>query len=87
MLNLTKINHNCRPDSWCLGVIEFRNLFPAVYEKVEKQPLALFWDRPRRLLVRHSASKSEMLALSCHVFVVIVEQHMLPLFSCWNLRN
>jgi hypothetical protein len=48
------------------------------YEKLEKQSSRPFWDRPRRLLARHSASKSEMLRLLCHVIVVNVARHMLP---------
>jgi hypothetical protein len=49
-----------------------------VYEKLEKQLLWLFWDRPRKLLVRHSVSKSEMFRLLCHVIAVNVEHHLLP---------
>ena len=52
-----------------------------MYEKLEKQSLEPFWDRPRRLLGRHSDSKSEMFPLLCHVIVVNVEHHMLPQLS------
>ena len=52
-----------------------------MYEKLEKQSLQPFWDRPRILLVRHSFSNSEVLGLLCHVIVVNVEHHMLPQFS------
>ena len=81
MLNHLKINRNDLPDSWLLGVLEFRNLSPVWYEKLEKQSLWSFWGRPRRLLVRHSSSNSEMLGLLCHVIVVNVEHHMLPQLS------
>lgn len=52
-----------------------------VYEKLEKQPLWSFPGRPRRLLIRHRSSNSEMLGLLCHVIVGNVEHHMLPLLS------
>jgi hypothetical protein len=52
-----------------------------MYEKLEKQSPCPFWDRPRRLLVRHSFSSSEVLPLLCHVIVVKVEPHMLPELS------
>jgi hypothetical protein len=39
------------------------------YEKLEKQSLWPFWARPRKLLIRHSFSTSEILGLSCHVIV------------------
>jgi hypothetical protein len=52
-----------------------------VYEKLEKQSLWSFVGRPRRLLIRHSSSNSEMLGLLCHVIVVNVEHHMLPPLS------
>jgi hypothetical protein len=52
-----------------------------MYEKLEKQSLQPFWDRPRILLVRYSFSNSEVLGLLCHVIVVNVEHHMLPQFS------
>jgi hypothetical protein len=45
-----------------------------MYEKLEKQSLQPFWDRPRILLVRYSFSNSEILGLLCHVIVVNVEQ-------------
>jgi hypothetical protein len=54
---------------------------PYVYEKLEKQSLWSFWGRPRRLLIRHSSSNSEMLGLLCHVIVVNVEHQMLPQLS------
>ena len=47
------------------------------YEKLEKQPFLLFWGRPKRLLVCHSASKAEMSGLLCHVIAVNVEYHVL----------
>lgn len=47
-----------------------------VYEKLENQPLWPLVGRPKRLLVRHSSSKPEMLALLCHVIVVNLEHHM-----------
>ena len=40
-----------------------------VYEKLEKQPPCSLWARPRRLLIRHCASKSGMSAPLCHVIV------------------
>jgi hypothetical protein len=52
-----------------------------VYEKLEKQSLWSFPGRPRRLLIRHSSSNSEMLGLLCHVIVVNMEHHMLPQLS------
>jgi hypothetical protein len=52
-----------------------------MYEKLEKQALWPFWDRPMRLLVRHSFSNSEVLGLLSDVIVVNVEQHMLSLLS------
>jgi hypothetical protein len=52
-----------------------------VYEKWEKQSLWSFWARPKRLLVRHSSSSSEMLGLLCDVIVLNVEHHMLPQLS------
>jgi hypothetical protein len=61
--------------------LEFRIPLARVYEKLEKESLSLFWDRPRKLLVRHSFSNSEMLGLLCHVIVVNVEHHMLPQLS------
>jgi len=50
-------------------------------EKLEKQSLWPFWDRPRILLVRHSFSNSEVLGPLSHVIVVNVEHRMLPQFS------
>ena len=52
-----------------------------MYEKLEKQSLSSFWDRPRWLLVRHLFSNSEMLVLLSHVNVVDVEHHVLPQLS------
>ena len=49
-----------------------------MYEKLEKESLYRSWHRPRRLLVRHSFSKFEVLRLLCHVIVVNVDPHMLP---------
>ncbi len=51
------------------------------YGKLEKQPVWLLWDHPRRLLIRHCTSKSGMFHLLCHVIVVNVEHHMLPQLS------
>ena len=52
-----------------------------VYEKLEKQSLWSFVGRPRRLLIRHSSSNSEMLGLLFDVIVVNVEHRMLPQLS------
>jgi hypothetical protein len=52
-----------------------------VYEKLEKQSLTLFWGRLKRLLVCHSASRTEGLDLLCHVIVLSVEHLMLPQLS------
>jgi hypothetical protein len=52
-----------------------------VYEKLEKHSLWPFWGRPNRLLVCHSASRSEILGLLCHVIVLNVEHRMLPQLS------
>jgi hypothetical protein len=49
-----------------------------MYEKLEKQQLTLFWGRLKRLLVCHSASRTEGLNLLCHVIVLNVEHPMLP---------
>jgi probable HAF family extracellular repeat protein len=46
-----------------------------------KKALQPFWDRPRRLLVRHSSSISEVSGLLSHVIVVNVEHNMLLQFS------
>jgi hypothetical protein len=67
-----------------LGCAVFSNFVVSrqcVYEKLEKQPFLLFWGRPKRLLVCHSASKAETLGLLCHVIAVNVEHHMLPQLS------
>src|SRR5215472_870503 len=72
-----KINHNW---TWLLKFPNFVTSRQCVYEKVEKQPLQPFRDRPRRLLARTSFSNSETLNLLCHVIVVNVEHHMLPQF-------
>ena len=61
-------------------VLEFRNLSQFVYEKLENQSLWSFVGRPRKLLIRHSSSNSDLLGLLCHVIVVNVEHHMLPQF-------
>jgi hypothetical protein len=47
------------------------------YGKLEKQSLWSFLARPRKLLIRHSFSTSEMLGLLCHVIVRDVEHHVL----------
>ena len=52
-----------------------------MYEKLEKEALEPFWDRPMRLLVRHSFSNFEVLGLLSHVIVVNLEHHMLSLLS------
>ena len=52
-----------------------------MYEKLEKQSLYPFWDRPRILLIRHSFSNSEVLGLLCDVIVVNVEYRMLRQFG------
>ena len=67
-----------------LGCSVFSNFITSrqfVYEKLEKRSLWSFVGRPRRLLIRHSSSNSEMLGLLCHVIVVNVEHHMLPQLS------
>jgi len=69
-----------RPDFWLLTFPNFVTSRQCVCEKLEKQSLKPFWDRPRRLLVRHSFSNSEVLGLLSHVIVVNVEHHMLPQF-------
>ena len=53
-----------------LGCSVFSNFVTSrqfVYEKLEKQSLWSFWGRPRKLLIRHSSSNSEILSLLCHV--------------------
>ena len=70
MLSILKVNQNDLPDS--LGCSVFSNFVTSrrcVYEKLEKQPFLPFWGRPKRLLVCHAASKSEMLGLLCRVIV------------------
>ena len=65
-----------------LGRSTFSNFVTSrrcVYEKLEKKPVRSFRDRPRTLLVRHSAAQSEMSGLLCHVIVLQVESHMLLL--------
>jgi len=64
-----------------LTFLEFRNLSPVLYEKLENQSLQPFGDRPRRLLVRHWFSSSEVLGLLCHVISVNMEHQMLPQLS------
>jgi hypothetical protein len=67
-----------------LGRSVFSNFITSrqfVYEKLEKQSLWSFVGRPRRLLIRHSSSNSEMSDLLCDVIVVNVEYHMLPQLS------
>jgi len=68
-------------DFCLLTFLNFVKLSPNVYEKLEKQSLEPFWDRLRRLLVRHSSSISEVLDLLYHVIVVNVEHRMLLQFS------
>ena len=81
MLNHLKINRNDLSDSLLVRVLEFRNLSRFVYEKLENQSLWSFVGRPRKLLIRHSSSNSEILVLLCHVIVVNVEHRMLPQLS------
>ena len=52
-----------------------------VYEKLENQSLWSFVGRPRKLLIRHSSSNSEILGLLSHVIVLNVEHHLLPQLS------
>lgn len=50
------------------------------YEKLEKQWLYAFWVRPKLLLVRDAAPRSEMLRLLCRVIATNVDRRMpLPL--------
>jgi hypothetical protein len=80
MLHRLKINYKISGSGLLTaGDIEFHNLSASVCEKLEKQSLQPFWDHPKRLLVRHSFSNSEVLGLLPHVIVVNVEHHMLPL--------
>jgi hypothetical protein len=52
-----------------------------LYEKLEKRPFQALRDYPRKLFVRHSFSKSEMAGLLSRVFVVKVEDRVLPQLS------
>ena len=64
-----------------LGCSVFSNFVTSrqfVYEKLEKHLFWSFWGRLNRLLVCHSASRSEILGLLCHVIVLNVERRMLP---------
>jgi hypothetical protein len=81
MLCILKVNQNDLSDFWLLGVLEFRNLWPRVYEKLGKQSFQALCGRPRNLLVRHSSAYSEMLGPLFHVIVVEVERRMLPQLS------
>jgi hypothetical protein len=69
-----------RPDFWLLTFSNFITSRLYVWKVGETIALA-FWDRPTRLLARHSFSYSEVFGLWSHVIVVNVEHHMLPLFS------
>lgn len=66
-----------RTDFWLLTFSNFVTSRPRMYEKREKRPLERFWDRLRKLFVRHSFPNSETLGLSRHVIIVKVEQQML----------
>jgi len=77
MLDHLKINRNDLSDSLLARVLEFRNLSQFVYEKLENQSLWSFAVRPRKLLIRHSSSNSDLLGLLCHVIVANVEHHLL----------
>ena len=57
-------------DSMFSNFVTFRQY---VYEKLEKRSLWSFWDRLKKLLVRHAFSDSEMSGLLCHGIVVNVE--------------
>jgi hypothetical protein len=46
MLIISKVNPNGLPYPRLRGVLEFRSLSSIWYEKVEKQSLEPFWDRP-----------------------------------------
>ena len=59
-----------RPEFWLLTFPNFVTSRQCLYEKLEKQSLEPFWNGVRRLLLRHSFSKSETLGLLCHVIVV-----------------
>lgn len=48
----------------------------ALYEKLEEQSLWSFCIRPKRLLVRHSASESETSRMLGRVIAATVDQHM-----------
>jgi hypothetical protein len=50
------------PESWLLTFSNSQSL-AGVYEKLEKQLLQPFWDRPKRVSVHHSFSNSEVLGL------------------------
>jgi hypothetical protein len=50
----------------------------SVCEKLEKQSLQPFCDRPRILLIRHSFSSPEVLCQLSHVIVANVEYRLLP---------
>jgi len=61
------------------GILELCNPRPRVYEKMEKKLDRSFRDRPWTLLVCPSPPQSEISGLLCHVIVLSVEHHMLPL--------
>jgi hypothetical protein len=66
-----------------LGCSAFSNFVTSrqcLYEKLEKEFLQPFCDRPEKLLVRHSVPRSEMLGLLCHGIGMKVEDHMLLSF-------
>jgi putative flippase GtrA len=65
----------------CSVFLNFVTSRQFVYEKLEKQSLWSFVGRPRKLLIRHSSSSSELLGLLCHVIVVNVEHQLLPQLS------
>ena len=62
------------------GLLTFSNFVTSrrcEYEKPEKHSLQLFGDQLRKVLVRHSFSRSDVLRLLRHVIVVNVEHHVL----------
>jgi hypothetical protein len=81
MFEHLKINRNDLSGSLLVRVPEFRNLTQFVYEKWENQSVWSFMGRPRKLLIRHSSSNSDLLGLLCHVIVANVEHHLLPQLS------
>jgi len=60
-----------------LTFLEFRNLLPCAYGKLEKRLIALFRNHSITLLARHSGAKTDTLVPFCHVIILQVEHHML----------